>query len=81
MNKSPYSKEYKKLARKLKSKRLEAGLEQKDLAKKLNKAQSYISKIEEGKLHIDIFELKTLSKLCKKDINYFINSEEHRSAP
>ena len=72
MTKNPYTREYKKLAEKLKAERIKAGLEQKDLAKILGKSQSYISKIEEGKLHIDIFELKALSKLYKKHINYFI---------
>ncbi len=72
MKKNPYSKEYKNLGQKLKSERLKASLEQKDLSKVIGKTQSYISKIEEGKLRIDLFELKQLSKLYKKDINYFI---------
>ena len=73
MIKNHYPNQYKKLSNKLKQARLKAGLEQTDLAKLLRKSQSYISKIEEAKLHIDIFELKKLSKLFKKDINYFIS--------
>ena len=72
MTKNHYSKQYEKLSSKLKQAQLKAGLEQTDLAKLLGKSQSYISKIQEAKLHIDIFELKALSELFKKDINYFI---------
>ena len=73
MAKNHFAKEYKKLSQKLKAERIKSGLEQTDLAKKLGKTQSYISKIEEAKLHIDIFELKKLASLYKKDINYFIS--------
>ena len=73
MTNNSYSKEYAKLAKKLKQARIKAGLDQTDLAELLGKTQSYISKVEEAKLQIDIFELKKLSKLFKKDINYFIS--------
>ena len=68
-----YSKEYQKLAKKIRQARIKAGLDQTDLAKLLGKSQSYISKVEETKLHIDIFELKKLSARFKKSINYFIS--------
>ncbi|MDD3984182.1 MAG: helix-turn-helix transcriptional regulator [Candidatus Omnitrophica bacterium] len=72
MNKSIYSKDYKRTIEKLKKVRLEVGLKQEDVAEKLKKPQSYISKIERGERRIDIAELKELSKIYKKDINYFI---------
>ena len=67
-----YSKEYKRLSIKLKETRIKSGLKQTTLAHKIGKSQSYISKIEKNKLRIDIFELKELSKLFKKDTHYFI---------
>ncbi len=73
MKKTRFSKEYKKLAQKIKDARQKARLEQTELAMRLGKHQSYISKIETGSRHIDIFELKELSQILKKDINYFIN--------
>ena len=72
MKKNRFAKEYKKLAQKLKEERKKAYLEQIDLAQRLGKTQSYISKIETGHRYIDVFELKELSQIFKKDINYFI---------
>lgn len=72
MTKSIYSREYKAAVEKLKKARQEAGLKQIEVAKKLGKPQSYISKIERGERRMDIAELKLLSKIYKKDLNYFV---------
>lgn len=72
MNKSIYSKEYKTLVTRLKDTRLEIGLTQGDVAKRLKKPQSYISKIENGEQRIDVIEMKKFADLYKKDINYFL---------
>ena len=72
MVKSIYTKEYKKVIERLKKARLEAGLKQIEVAKKLGKPQSYISKIERGERRIDITELKKIAEIYKKSINYFI---------
>jgi len=72
MSKSIYSKEYKNVVEKLKKARLEIVLKQEDVARKLKKPQSYVSKIERGERRIDITELKELAKIYKKDINFFI---------
>ena len=45
MGKSIYSKEYKKTIEKLKKARIEIGLKQEEVAEKLRKPQSYISKM------------------------------------
>jgi len=72
MPKSIYTKEYKKILIRLKKARQDAGLKQVEVAKKLNRPQSYISKIERGERRIDVAELKELAKIYKKDINFFI---------
>ncbi|NLE07047.1 MAG: helix-turn-helix transcriptional regulator [Parcubacteria group bacterium] len=72
MNKSIYSKEYKKTIERLKKARFEIGLKQEEVAKKLKKPQSYLSKIERGERRIDVAELQELAKIYKKEINYFI---------
>ena len=72
MPKSIYSKDYKNVIKKLKKARVDAGLKQSDIAKKLKKPQSYISKIERGERRIDIIELKELAEIYKKDITYFV---------
>jgi transcriptional regulator with XRE-family HTH domain len=72
MPKSIYTKEYRELIARLKKARREASLKQIEVAKKLGKPQSYISKIERGERRVDITELKQLAKIYKKDINYFV---------
>jgi transcriptional regulator with XRE-family HTH domain len=71
MSKSTYSKDYRNVIEKLKKARLDAGLKQSEVAQKLKKPQSYISKIERGERRVDITELKELAKIYKKDITYF----------
>ena len=71
MIKSIFKEEYKKLIRKLKKARLEAGLSQVQVAKQLETNQSYISKIEIGERRVDVIELKILSDIYNKNINYF----------
>jgi len=68
MSKSIYSKDYKNIIERLKTARLNAGLKQKDVALKLKKPQSYISKIERGERRVDGAELKELAKILKINI-------------
>ncbi len=72
MTKVIYLKEYKLIAEKLKKARIESILTQEVVAEKINKPQSYISKVEQGEHRIDIIELQHFASLYKKDINYFI---------
>ena len=73
MSKSIYSKDYRNIIEKLKKARLDAGLKQEDVALKLKKPQSYVSKIERGERRIDVAELKEIAKILKKDVNYFLS--------
>ena len=66
------SKEYAQFVGKLRKARLEAGLRQIDVAKKLKRTQSYVSRVEVGEQRLDILEVKKFAELYKKDINYFI---------
>ncbi len=72
MQKSIRTNEYKKLVNKIKQARLDSGLTQKQVAKKIKRPQSYISKVEAGEQRLDIIELKMLVKLYKKDIKLFL---------
>lgn len=67
-----YTKEYKDMMQKLLKARKESGLKQIEVAKKLGKPQSYVSKIEKGERRMDIVELKMLAKIYNKKITYFI---------
>lgn len=66
------TKGYARFINKLREARHEAGLLQIDVAKKLKRPQSYISRVESGEYRLDILEVKRFAKLYKKDINYFI---------
>lgn len=66
------TKEYKKFVEKLRGARLETGLTQGQVAKKLKRPQSYISNIEIGQQRVDVIELRRFAKLYKKPIKYFI---------
>jgi len=72
MLKSIYGAEYKKVVENLRKARVDAGLRQEDVAQKLNKPQSYISKIERGERRIDVVELNAFARLYKKSLDYFV---------
>lgn len=72
MSKTIWSKEYAEIIERLKKARLEASLRQEDVAKKLDRPQSYISRVESGEYRLDVIEIKKLAKIYKKDVNYFL---------
>tara|TARA_B100000745_G_scaffold205891_1_gene136122 strand:+ start:321 stop:542 length:222 start_codon:yes stop_codon:yes gene_type:complete len=71
MKKSIHTKEYEYFVERLRKARNEAGLTQVQVAKKLNRPQSYISTIESGQQRVDVIELQKFAKIYKKDLNYF----------
>lgn len=72
MIKSIQTKEYVYFVERLRKARMEAGLTQVQVAKKICRPQSHISNIESGQQRVDVIELKRFAKLYSKDINYFI---------
>lgn len=65
--KSIHRKEYGELLAALAQARKDAGLTQAELAKKLKKPQSYISKIENGERRLDVIELMEIAKVVGFD--------------
>jgi transcriptional regulator with XRE-family HTH domain len=72
MVKSIHTKEYAYFVGRLQKARLEAGLTQVQVAKKLRRPQSHVSNVESGQQRVDIVELQRFAKLYGKDIGYFI---------
>ena len=72
MTKSIYTKEYRQVVKHLKQARQEAGLRQIEVASKLGKPQSYVSKIEQGERRLDVAELKKIADIYKKPLDYFV---------
>lgn len=75
MGKSLYSKDQVYLTERLKEARKQAGLDQKEAAKLLNKTQSYISKIESGQRRIDVIELKEIARVYKRELSFFLKEK------
>ncbi len=72
MQKTIYSKDHNEIVVRLKKARFEAGLRQAQVAKKLGKTQSYVSKIESGQRRFDVLQLKEFAKLYKKSLDFFV---------
>ncbi|MDD2636813.1 MAG: helix-turn-helix domain-containing protein [Bacteroidales bacterium] len=72
MPRAIYTKEHNLIVERLKKARIEAGLGQVEVSKKLGKTQSYLSKIESGQRRFDVLQLKEFAKLYKKSLDYFV---------
>ena len=72
MSESIHSKEYAKVVTKLREARDNSGLTQSEVATKINKPQSYVSKIECGERRVDVVELAKLADLYSKTLNWFV---------
>ena len=72
MVKSIQTKEYAYFVQKLRKARMEAGLTQAEVAKKLRRPQSHISNVESGQQRVDVIELQRFAKMYGKGIDYFL---------
>jgi len=72
MEKTIYTQSYGRLVSQLKKARSQAALKQTDVARKLKRTQSYISKIESGQLRVDVIQLKEIARVYKKPLDFFI---------
>jgi transcriptional regulator with XRE-family HTH domain len=70
-NDKGYHKAYKKFLARLVQARRDSGLTQVEVAKRLGKARSFLSKCELGERRVDFVELQQLAKLYGKDISFF----------
>jgi len=72
MPRAIYTKDHNEIVARLKKARIGAGLGQVEVAQRLGKTQSYLSKIESGQRRFDVLQLKELAKIYKKELEYFI---------
>jgi transcriptional regulator with XRE-family HTH domain len=66
-----YVQEYRAFLRRLKQAREDARLTQADVAHRLSRPQSFISKCESGERRVDFVELRHFARIYKKSISYF----------
>jgi len=76
MEKSIFSKEQKLLQALLRQIRLDAGLRQTDLAKRLRRPQSFVSKYESGERRLDLPELKQICRAAGITLVDFVREFE-----
>lgn len=62
------------LAEKLRDVRASSGLSQVEIASRLHKPQSYISRCESGTRRIDIFELQEFARVYGKPLTFFVEN-------
>ncbi len=60
------------IAQKLREARDSIGLSQEEVASKLRRTQSYISRCETGKRRLDVLELEAFAHLYKKPLSFFL---------
>ena len=68
-----YSTRYQKFLKRLRKAREEANLTQADVALKLRKPQSFVSKCESGERRVDIIELSDFAQLYEKPLDFFLS--------
>lgn len=76
MAKSIYSAEQEKLQALLRQIRVEAGLRQEDVADKLRRPQSFVSKYESGERRLDILELLEVCRVLGITMRKFVQRLE-----
>jgi transcriptional regulator with XRE-family HTH domain len=72
MVKSIHTKEYAYFVERLRKARIEAGLTQAQVAKKLHRPQSHVSNVESCQQRVDVVELQRFAKIYGRDITYFV---------
>ena len=78
MTKSVFSNEYRLFMKMLEQERIQANLTQVQLAKKLGKPQSYVSKYENGERRLDLIEFLQIASCLHINVPDFI---ERLTAP
>ena len=68
-----YQRAYKRFRARLEQARRQAGLTQVQVAKRLGRPHSYISKCELGERRVDVIELRQLAKLYRKPLSFFLS--------
>jgi len=63
--------EYRRFLARLRAARLAIGLTQVEVARRLGRPQSFVSKSETGERRLDIVELASLARLYRKPLSYF----------
>jgi transcriptional regulator with XRE-family HTH domain len=80
VTKSVFTKRYQLFLSMLVSARQEKGLSQRDVAKRLKKIQSYVSKYERGERRLDVIEFLDVAKVLDADPHAIIETSRVSAA-
>ncbi len=78
MTRSAFSRKYTRFRRLLTDARRAAGLTQVELAKKLGRPQSFVSKFERGERRLDVIEFLEVTRVLKVDPRRIIADIDRR---
>ncbi len=67
-----YQRAYRRFLARLVEARRQSGLTQVEVAKRLGRPHSFISKCELGERRVDFVELQQLAKIYRKDLSFFV---------
>jgi transcriptional regulator with XRE-family HTH domain len=67
-----HASEYREFLKRLRAGRERAGLVQIEVARRLRKPQSYVSKCESGERRVDVIELAAFAELYKLPLSFFV---------
>lgn len=67
-----YQRAYKEFTKRLIAARKNAGLTQVQVAQRLGKSHTYVSKCELGERRVDFVELQRFAQIYSKDMSFFI---------
>jgi transcriptional regulator with XRE-family HTH domain len=81
MEKSVHSREYAVLLELLREARRAAGVTQVELAARLKKSQSFVSKVEVGETRLDVIQLRAICGALGTTLPEFVARMEARLAP
>ena len=63
---------YRQFLERLRAARAERGLTQAEVARRLSKPQSFVSKCESGERRVDVVELEAFAQLYRQPLAYFL---------
>ncbi len=77
---SLHTEAYRRFLTRLRRAREEAGLTQVEVATRIGRPQSYVSKCESGERRVDVIELAQFARLYGKRLDFFVPGEKLRAS-
>ncbi len=73
LSETEYKRRYDEFLRRLRQARLDSGLTQEEVAQRLGRSQSLVSRSEQGLRRVDIVEIQMFADIYSKSLSYFMS--------